>query len=197
MNDIPTLRGLRVGYALCGSFCTFSRSFDALERLLALGADVTPIMSRSAYELDTRFGSAESHRARLTALTGKPIIHDIPAAEPIGPKRLFDILVVAPCTGNTLAKLAAGITDTPVCMAVKSHLRSQKPVLLAVSTNDGLSAAAKNIGALLNVKHVYFVPLKQDDCENKPFSLAADLSLLPEAIAAALEERQLQPILSK
>lgn len=195
MNDTSSLHGLRIGYALCGSFCTFSRSFDALERLISLGADITPIMSYNAYELDTRFGAAETHRSRLTELTGKPIIHDITAAEPIGPKRLFDILVVAPCTGNTLAKLAAGITDTPVCMAVKSHLRSQKPVLLAVSTNDGLSAAAKNIGALLNLKHFYFVPLRQDDSAAKPFSLAADLSLLPEAIAAALEERQLQPIL--
>lgn len=114
MNDTPSLHGLRIGYALCGSFCTFSRSFDALEQLISLGADITPIMSYNAYELDTRFGTAETHRSRLTELTGKPIIHDITAAEPIGPKRLFDILVVAPCTGNTLAKLAAGITDTPV-----------------------------------------------------------------------------------
>lgn len=114
MNEIQSLRGLRIGYALCGSFCTFARSFEALEQLLALGADITPIMSYNAYDLDTRFGTAETHRSRLTALTGKPIIHDIPAAEPIGPKRLFDILVVAPCTGNTLAKLSAGITDTPV-----------------------------------------------------------------------------------
>ncbi len=195
MPDHTNLRGLRVGYALCGSFCTFARSFEALENLLSLGCDVTGIMSYNAYDLDTRFGAAESHRARLRALTDKPIIHDITAAEPIGPKRMFDILAVAPCTGNTLAKLAAGIIDTPVCMAVKSHLRSQRPVVLAVSTNDGLSAAAKNIGALLNLKHFYFVPMKQDDPAAKPFSLAADLSLLPDTIQEALDERQIQPIL--
>lgn len=195
MSDLTKLNGLRVGYALCGSFCTFERSFGALEQLRASGADITAVMSYNAYELNTRFGEAEAHRRRLTALTGKPIIHDIAAAEPIGPKRMFDVLVVAPCTGNTLAKLALGVIDTPVCMAVKSHLRAQRPVVLAVSTNDALSGAAKNIGSLLNVKHFYFVPLRQDDHVNKPFSLAADLSLLPETILAALDERQLQPLL--
>jgi len=195
MSDLTKLSGLRVGYALCGSFCTFARSFEALKQLHDLGADITAVMSYNAYELDTRFGAAEDHRRRLIALTGKPIIHDIPAAEPIGPKRLFDVLVVAPCTGNTLAKLALSVIDTPVCMAVKSHLRAQRPVVLAVSTNDALSGAAKNIGALLNVKHFYFVPMKQDDCVGKPFSLAADLSLLPETIIEALNNNQLQPIL--
>ncbi len=195
MSDLTKISGLRVGYALCGSFCTFARSFEALEHLRALGADLTAVMSYNAYELDTRFGTAEEHRRRLLALTGKPIIHDISAAEPIGPKRLFDVLVVAPCTGNTLAKLALGVIDTPVCMAVKSHLRGQRPVVLAVSTNDALSGAAKNIGALLNLKHFFFVPLRQDDCVGKPFSLAADCSLLPDTILAALEDRQLQPIL--
>ncbi len=195
MSDLTKISGLRVGYALCGSFCTFARSFEALEHLRALGADLTAVMSYNAYELDTRFGTAEEHRRRLLALTGKPIIHDISAAEPIGPKRLFDVLVVAPCTGNTLAKLALGVIDTPVCMAVKSHLRGQRPVVLAVSTNDALSGAAKNIGALLNLKHFFFVPLRQDDCVGKPFSLAADFSLLPDTILAALEDRQLQPIL--
>lgn len=195
MSDIEKLKGLRVGYALCGSFCTFARSFEAVEQLRNLGAEITPIMSYNAYGLDTRFGTAEQHRRRLIAITGKPIIHEITEAEPIGPKRLFDILVVSPCTGNTLAKLALGIIDTPVCMAVKSHLRGERPVVLAVSTNDALSGAAKNIGALLNLKHFYFVPMRQDDCQNKPFSLAADFSLLPETLLAALNSRQLQPIL--
>ena len=195
MSEIEKLNGLRVGYALCGSFCTFARSLETVETLRNLGADITAIMSYNAYELDTRFGAAEQHRRRLIALTGKPIIHEITDAEPIGPKQMFDILVVAPCTGNTLAKLALGVIDTPVCMAVKSHLRGQRPVVLAVSTNDGLSAAAKNIGSLLNLKHFYFVPFRQDDCEKKPFSLAADFSLIPDTILSALDERQLQPIL--
>lgn len=153
-------------------------------------------MSDNAYALDTRFGTADSHRRRLQELCGKPIIHEITTAEPIGPKRMFDILVVSPCTGNTLAKIALGIIDSPVCMAVKSHLRSMKPVLLAVSTNDALSAAAKNIGALLNVKHFYFVPIRQDNPKAKPFSMTADLSLMPNAILSALDEQQIQPIIS-
>lgn len=153
-------------------------------------------MSDNAYSLDTRFGTADSHRRRLQELCGKPIIHEITTAEPIGPKRMFDILVVSPCTGNTLAKIALGIIDSPVCMAVKSHLRSMKPVLLAVSTNDALSAAAKNIGALLNVKHFYFVPIRQDNPKAKPFSMTADLSLMPNAILSALDEQQIQPIIS-
>lgn len=153
-------------------------------------------MSDNAYSLDTRFGTAESHRNRLQELTGKPIIHEIPTAEPIGPKQMFDILVVSPCTGNTLAKLAASVIDTPVCMAVKSHLRSMKPVVLAVSTNDALSGAAKNIGTLMNIKHIYFVPFRQDNPKAKPFSMTADLSLMPNTILAALEERQLQPMIS-
>ncbi len=195
-DEIKKLNGLRVGYAMCGSFCTFAKSFEVAERLVSLGADLTAIMSYNAYELDTRFGSAEEQRKRLSTLTGKPIIHEITTAEPIGPKKMFDILVLAPCTGNTLAKLALGIIDTPVCMAVKSHLRNEKPVVLAVSTNDGLSGASKNIGSLLNLKHFYFVPLQQDDCEKKPFSLTADLSRMPETIIAALEGRQVQPILA-
>ncbi len=196
MNDIEKLSGLRVGFAVCGSFCTFAKAFAALEELVSLGCEVTPIMSQNAYSLDTRFGTAQQHAARLYEITGKTVLHDIAAAEPIGPKKMFDVLCVAPCTGNTLAKLALGIVDSPVCMAVKSHLRNERPVVLAVSTNDALSGAAKNIGILRNYKNFYFVPLYQDDCLAKPFSLVADFKQLPRTILAALDGRQIQPVFS-
>lgn len=194
MNDIEKLSGLRVGYAVCGSFCTFAKSFEELEELVSLGCEVTPIMSQNAYSLDTRFGTAQQHAARLYEITGKTVLHDIAATEPIGPKKMFDILVIAPCTGNTLAKLALGIVDTPVCMAVKSHLRNQRPVVIAASTNDALSGAAKNIGILRNYKNIYFVPLCQDDCLAKPFSLVADFTKIPQTILEALDGRQIQPV---
>lgn len=193
MSDFQKLSGLRVGFAVCGSFCTFSRVFEQLEQLAALGCEITPIMSQNAYSLDTRFGTAQSHAARLYEITGRTVLHEITTTEPIGPKKMFDILVVAPCTGNTLAKLAAGITDGPVCMAVKSHLRNQRPVVIAVSTNDALSASAKNIGTLRNYRNFYFVPIFQDDSAGKPFSMIADFSKLPQTIAEALEGRQIQP----
>ena len=196
MSDIERLSGLRVGFAVCGSFCTFARVFEQLEELSALGCELTPIMSHNAYSLDTRFGTAQSHAARLYEITGKTVLHDIPSTEPVGPKKLFDVLVVAPCTGNTLAKLAVGITDTPVCMAVKSHLRNQKPVVIAVSTNDALSGSAKNIGTLRNYKNYYFVPLSQDDCLAKPFSLVADFGKIPETVLEALDGKQIQPALA-
>lgn len=196
MTDISKLSGLKVGAAVCGSFCTFSRMFAALEELAAAGCELTPIMSHNAYSLDTRFGKAQEHAARLREITGREVICDITAAEPIGPKKMFDVLLVAPCTGNTLAKLALGITDSPVCMAVKSHLRNQRPVVLAVSTNDALSGAAKNIGTLRNYKNFYFVPAYQDDSAQKPFSMIADFSKIPQTIAEAVEGRQLQPILA-
>lgn len=195
MTDTERLSGLKIGAAVCGSFCTFRRVFDEYEKLKKMGCDLTPIMSYNAYSTDTRFGTAQAMAARLYEITGKTVIHDIAAAEPIGPKKLFDVLVVAPCTGNTLAKLALGIIDTPVTMAVKSHLRSGRPVIIAPATNDALAGAAKNIGIMLNYKHIYFVPFSQDDCEAKPFSAVADFTLLPQTIAAALEERQLQPLL--
>lgn len=194
MTDITKLRGLKVGVAVCGSFCTFSKVFDQFEELAAMGCQLTPIMSYNAYSLDTRFGKAQDHAARLYEITGRTVIRDITEAEPIGPKKLFDVLVVAPCTSNTLAKLALGITDTPVCMAVKSHLRNQRPVVLAVSTNDALSGAAKNIGILRNYKNFYFVPTYQDDCIGKPFSMLADFTQIPQTIESALEGRQLQPL---
>lgn len=193
MNDIEKLSGLRVGFAVCGSFCTFSKAFDALTVLKEAGCEITPIMSFNAYSLDTRFGTAQENAARMFEITGKTVLHDIPAVEPIGPKKMFDVMVVAPCTSNTIAKLAVGITDTPVCMAVKSHLRNQKPVVIAVSTNDGLSASAKNIGILRNYKNYYFVPLAQDDYVKKPFSLVADFTKIPETIIEALNGRQIQP----
>lgn len=194
MTDITKLSGLKIGAAVCGSFCTFSKVFAQLEELAAIGCSVTPIMSHNAYTLDTRFGTAQEHAARLYDITGRTVIHDIAAAEPIGPKRMFDVLLVAPCTGNTLAKLAAGITDTPVCMAVKSHLRNQRPVVIAVSTNDALSGAAKNIGTLRNYRNFYFVPTFQDDPIGKPFSMIADFTQIPQTIEAAMEGRQLQPL---
>ncbi|MGN1423680.1 MAG: dipicolinate synthase subunit B [Oscillospiraceae bacterium] len=193
MSDFQKLSGLRVGFAVCGSFCTFSRVFEQLEQLAALGCEITPIMSQNAYSLDTRFGTAQSHAARLYEITGRTVLHEITTTEPIGPKKMFDVLVVAPCTGNTLAKLAAGITDGPVCMAVKSHLRNQRPVVIAVSTNDALAGSAKNIGTLRNYRNFYFVPIFQDDSAGKPFSMIADFSKLPQTIAEAMDGRQIQP----
>ncbi len=196
MSDIEKLSGLRVGFAVCGSFCTFAKAFAELEELVSLGCEITPIMSHNAYTLDTRFGTAQQHAARMFEITGKTVLHEITTTEPIGPKKMFDVLVVAPCTGNTLAKLALGITDTPVCMAVKSHLRNQRPVVIAVSTNDALSGSAKNIGTLRNYKNFYFVPAAQDDPAQKPFSLVADFKKIPQTILEALDGRQIQPVFS-
>lgn len=186
---------LRIGFALTGSFCTFGAVLPVIEILSAHGCEVTPILSANAGTLDTRFGKASDWRSHLHETTGRNCINSIPEAEPIGPKNLFDVLVVAPCTGNTLAKLAHGITDTTVTMAVKSHLRGDKPVVLAVSTNDALSGSAANLGTLLNRKHYYFVPLRQDAPHTKPRSLVADMTLLPDTIGAALDGRQIQPLL--
>ncbi len=186
---------IRVGFALCGSFCMLRKTLEQLPRLTGSGFDITPIMSETAYNTDTRFGAAGEFRRILTETTGKEIIRTVAQAEPIGPKKLLDLLIIAPCTGNTLGKLAGGITDTAVTMAAKAHLRNKRPLLIAVSTNDALSASAKNIGVLLNTKNVFFVPMKQDDPENKETSLVADMSLLLPASLAALEGRQLQPVL--
>lgn len=191
------MNGIRVGFALCGSFCTFSRAIPQMERLVKSGYEILPIMSFNAYSTDTRFGSARTHIERIENITGKKIICTINDAEPIGPKDMTDIMLVAPCTGNTAAKLANGITDTPVAMAVKSHLRSQKPVLLAIATNDALSASAQNIGRLMNTRHYYFVPFGQDDPSRKPTSLVSDFSQIPLALEFALHEEQIQPILLK
>ena len=191
---LEILKGKRLGGALCGSFCTFKHVFAAIDALQQAGAQIFPIMSFNAASIDTRFGKAQDHLHYLEETTGNPVIRTIEAAEPIGPKKMFDLLIVANCTGNTLAKLAASITDTPVTMAVKSHLRAQRPVLVSLATNDALAGTAKNLGAVMNYRYYYFVPLKQDDCVNKPTSLVADFTRLPQAAASALEGVQLQPV---
>lgn len=183
-----------VGFAMCGSFCTFKEVIPQIETLKKLNYDVIPIMSGIAYETDTRFGKAEDFRNKIEMICKHEVLHTIPQVEPIGPKKLLDVLVIAPCTGNTAAKLANGITDTSVTMAAKSHLRNGRPVVIAVSTNDGLACAAKNIGELLNYRNIWLVPFRQDDSEKKPRSLAADFTLIPNAVEAALKGEQLQPI---
>ena len=189
------MQSIRLGFALTGSFCTFSKAFDAICSLTHEGFDVLPIMSFNSYNISTRFGSALDNRNKIRELCGHDIISTIEDAEPIGPKGLTDILLVSPCTGNTLAKLAFSITDTPVTMAVKSHLRGKKPVVVAVSTNDALAGTAKNLGSLLNMKHYFFVPLRQDDPQKKPTSLVADFSRVPQTLRAANEGVQIEPIL--
>lgn len=184
----------RLGLALCGSYCTYEKLFNEGDAL-AERFELVPIMSETAAHTDTRFGTAAEHIARLEKLTGRKVVHTIKDAEPLGPKEHMDALLIAPCTGNTLAKLARGVTDSAVTMAAKAHLRNGRPLVLALSTNDGLSGSAENIGALLNRKNVYFVPFRQDDPANKPRSLQADFSLLIPAVEEALEGRQLQPIL--
>lgn len=187
--------GMKIGFGVCGSFCTFSQALPMIERLAQTGAEVTPIMSETAYTTDTRFGKAEDIRRQIECAAGRQIIHTIAAAEPIGPRKLLDMLVIAPCTGNTLAKLANAVTDTPVTMAAKAHMRNGRPLVIAVATNDGLGASAKNIGMLLNAGGCYFVPFGQDDAEKKPKSLVAHFEQIPETIAAAADGIQLQPVL--
>ena len=184
----------KLGLAICGSFCTYDELLPQV-RSLAQDYEITPILSEKAYQTDTRFGLAAAFVKELRTVCGREPITAIEEAEALGPKAPLDILAVAPCTGNTLAKLASGIADGPVTFACKAHLRNQRPVVVAVSTNDGLAAAAQNIGALMNRKHYYFVPFGQDDPAAKPNSLKADLRLLGDAVAAALEGRQLQPVL--
>ncbi len=189
------MKGVKIGVGICGSFCTHEEVLRQVEALAAQGADVWPILSFASANTDTRFGTAAELKERLTAICGRKPIETIVEAEPIGPKRLLDIVAVAPATGNTVAKLAAGIADTPVTLACKSQLRNGGPVLLAVSTNDALGANAKNIGVLLARKNVFFVPMGQDDPEKKPASMIADFSLLAGAAREALAGRQLQPVL--
>ena len=186
---------LRVGFALCGSFCTLSKALIQMRELKALGADIFPIMSENAYSTDTRFGKAADIVAEIEDICGRPVIHTIRDAEPIGPKRMIDILIIEPCTGNTLAKLANGITDTPVTLAAKAHIRNGGAVLIAVSTNDALGAAAANIGRLLNTKHIFFVPMRQDDHIKKPNSIVADFSKTYDAAVTALSGVQPEPLL--
>lgn len=194
MNE---LNGVKIGFAVCGSFCTFSSVFPQVEKLIKLGADVTPIMSYSASSFDTRFGRACEHVKFLEDTCQKKVIKTIVEAEPIGPKKMFDILVVAPCTSNTLAKLSVGITDSPVLMAVKSHIRNAKPVVIALSTNDALSGAEKNAGVLRTTKNYYFVPVYQDDFEKKPNSMIADFDMIDKTVEYALQGKQIQPLIKE
>lgn len=187
---------MNIGFALCGSFCTFSKVFPVMQTLAAQHT-VIPIFSHSAYTIDSRFGTAQSHIRKAEEICGRSPICTIAQAEPIGPKKILDVLVIAPCTGNTLAKLARSIADGPVTMAVKSHLRNSRPVVVAVSTNDALAGAAENIGKLLGRKHFYFVPFGQDDPVNKPTSMVAHFEKIPQTVAAAAEGRQIQPILTE
>ena len=185
---------MNIGFAMCGSYCTYSEVFPVME-LLSRDYSLTPIFSSAAYGVDSRFGTAAEHVQLAAEICGVPPLHTIPQAEPIGPKKLFDALIIAPCTGNTLAKPAHSIADTPVTMAAKSHLRNGRPVIIAVSTNDGLAGAAENIGKLLSRKNYYFVPFGQDDPFGKPTSLIADFSKIPLALEEALKGKQIQPIL--
>jgi dipicolinate synthase subunit B len=184
-----------VGFAICGSFCTFKQVFTEIENLMKSGYNVVPIMSENSFSFDTRFGEAKFWQEEFKRITKKEIIHTIKDAEPIGPKKLLDALVIAPCTGNTLAKLSNGIADTTVTLATKAHLRNARPVVIAVSTNDALSNAGKNIGNLMNYKHTYFVPFRQDSFKTKPTSCVADFTLLEKTLENALNGIQLQPIL--
>lgn len=190
------LKGMRIGCAMTGSFCTFSHAFDAWRRLALEGAELFPIMSENAYGFDTRFYKAAEARDIFRGICGREIIHTIPQAEPIGPKKLLDLLVIAPCTGNTLAKLANGIADTAVTLAAKSHLRNDRPVLIAISSNDALGRNAANIGALMAMKNFYFVPFTQDDFVGKPASIVADFERIVGAAQQATEGRQMQPLLN-
>lgn len=183
-----------IGFALCGSFCTFSRVFPVMEAL-AKSHQVIPIFSFVSASLNSRFGTAQEHLSRVEAICGTPALRSIPEVEPIGPKKILDALIIAPCTGCTLGKLSHGIADTPVTMAAKSHLRNARPVIVAVSTNDGLAAAGENIGRLLTRKHYYFVPFGQDDPIGKPTSLVADFTKIPQTLQEAMEGKQIQPVL--
>jgi dipicolinate synthase subunit B len=194
-GDEMDLKDKRIGFAMCGSFCTFSKAVNALTKLKETGADVIPIMSETAYSTDTRFGKAEDFNCRIEKITENTIIKSIKEAEPIGPRGLLDMLIVLPCTGNTLAKAASGIADSAVTMAIKAHLRNERPVLLGVSTNDGLGAAAENIGKLFARKNIYFIPFAQDDYIKKPNSLVALFDKLIPAAEAALDGKQLQPVI--
>ena len=183
-----------IGFAMCGSFCTFSKAFVQMQNLVDLGYDVIPIMSHNAYSTDTRFGKAEEMVKKAEEITSHKVLHTSVQTEPLGPKEMCDLLVIAPCTGNTLAKLSLGVTDTSVTMAAKSHLRILRPVLLCVATNDALGASAQNIGRLLNTKNIYFVPMKQDDYVKKPNSLVADFDKIPICVEYALRKEQYQPV---
>lgn len=191
-----TLENKTIGFAMCGSFCTFQKALDAARNLKSAGADIIPIMSETAYSTDTRFGTALNFRKELEEITGRQILHTVYETEPIGPKKLLDALVILPCTGNTLAKLSNAVADSSVTLAAKAHLRNKRPLVIGVSTNDGLGAAAENIGRLLARKHCFFIPFGQDDYIHKPNSLVADFTKLNITVSDAFENKQFQPILA-
>ena len=186
---------IKAGFALCGSFCTFSKVIPQMKSLKEKGVEIYPIMSEIAYQTDTRFGKSEDFIREIEEICSRKIISTVKDAEPIGPKKLFDILIIAPCTGNTLAKLSSGIADTSVTLGTKAHLRNGRPVLIGVSTNDALGNAAKNIGNLMNYKNIFFIPMRQDDPDGKPNSIVADFTQIYPSIIKALDREQLQPVL--
>ena len=189
------LSSYTIGYAVTGSFCTFEKTKKAAEELKRLGADLVPIFSYNVQMMDTRFGGAREFMEAIENIAQKPGIKTIQQAEPIGPKSNLDVLVIAPCTGNTLSKLWNGITDSPVLMAAKAHLRNQKPLVISVSTNDAMGMNFKNIGNLMNCKNIYFVPFGQDDWKKKPASLIGNMEMLPDTIECALNGEQIQPVI--
>lgn len=189
------LENVKIGFCLTGSFCTFKKTIEQIKELIKQGANIIPIMSYNSFSLDTKFGDAKDFISEIERITGNKIIHTIQGAEPIGPKKMTDIMIIAPCSGNTIAKLANGIVDTPVLMAAKSHLRNENPLVIAVSTNDGLSGSASNIGKLLNRNNFYFVPFKQDNPITKPRSLVFDSTYIIKTLESALDKEQIQPII--
>lgn len=189
------LEGINIGFAITGSFCTFDKIKQQIKALKETEANVIPIFSYNAGSMDTRFGKAEEFKQEIKEICERDLVLTIEEAEPLGPKGMLDILIIAPCTGNTIAKLSNGITDTPVLMAAKAHMRNNKPLVISVSTNDALGLNLKNIGTLLNTKGIYFVPFGQDNCEGKPKSMIADTDKMIETVELALEGKQIQPIL--
>ncbi len=189
------MKNKRLGFAVTGSFCTLKKTLDIMRKVKAEGYDIFPIVSEIVYSTDTRFGESSYFINEIENICGRKVIKSVKESEPIGPKGLLDVLVVLPCTGNTLAKTANGITDSSVTMAIKAHLRNDRPVLIGVSTNDGLGNSAKNIGKLMNMKNIFLIPFRQDDYENKPNSLVADFDLIIPALECAIEKKQIQPLL--
>lgn len=190
-----SLQNKNIGIALTGSFCTFDKTFEEIEKLLAIGANVYPVLSFNSQKIDSRFGKAADFYKKLVEMTGHEPITTIEDAEPVGPKNMFDVMAVIPCTGNSLAKMANGITDTPVLMAAKAHIRNNKPLVISLATNDALGINLKNIGILINQKNIYFVPFGQDSPSGKPKSMIAHTNLLSQTLEAALEGNQIQPVI--
>lgn len=189
------LQGINLGLCMCGSFCTFNEVIKEIEALRKRNINVYPIFSYNSDSISTRFGAVEDFRDKLYDITGNNIISTIKEAEPIGPQKLLDIMLVAPCTGNTMAKLNNGITDTPVTMACKAHLRNNRPLVIALATNDALGISLKNIGGLMVRKNIYFVPFSQDDPKKKPLSMIADFNRIYETLSFAMEGKQIQPVI--